>query len=613
VRVLPGGVDQNVIDEVKSRNDIVDIVSLYVTLRKTGKNYVGVCPFHQEKTPSFTVAPDKQMFYCFGCHASGDVVSFIMKRENKAFYEALKSLADRAGIELPQTGSTPAENVAMKRRQAIYDSLSRAAEFYTKTLKEAQGKAALDYLLGRGITLETIDKFGLGYSPDAWDELAKTLRSKGFNEDVAVAAGLVMKRQKGTGVYDRFRNRVMFPIKDVRGRVIGFGARALDDSQPKYLNSPETEVFSKGRGLFALNMAREAARAERFIVVVEGYMDAISAHQAGVGQVVASLGTALTQDQAKQLAQISREVVLAYDSDSAGQEATLRGIEVLRTQGVSVRVCEVAEGKDPDEFIRARGSDAFRQLLKSAPSIVEYFLKRYVAEFGDTRAGRIKTVEAMSEVLATLDNAVELSSYISLVAGRTGTPVEVLANQVRRAKKNAAVALRDSAAGAQDHESDTKKPATTEYGGTRAEEEAERVLISVMIMDKDLRAAALRELADDLFTGRYAVVVAALSRPEFDQNVDVLALTELTGEEFAPLLAELSMRELPLDARERMKIMHACALVLKKRRLNVVVSQIAAMEPGGEGFQELVGEYQRLLRETKTSPVQDRHSSGKGG
>jgi DNA primase len=592
-------VDPNIIDEVKARNDIVDVVSEYVTLKRAGRNHTGLCPFHSEKTPSFTVSREKQMFYCFGCHESGDVISFLMKRENKGFYEALKTLADRVGMTLPQKELPPAEAAGFRRRQAIYDALSRASSLYGSWLKQERGKHALSYLLGRGLTSETIDKFGLGYAPDAWDELAGALRQRGASDEILVAAGLCLPRQRGSGVYDRFRNRVIFPIRDARGRTIGFGARALDDSQPKYINSPETEVFSKGRGLFALNLSRDPAREEGFITVVEGYMDAIAAHQAGIRNVVASLGTALTQEQARQLVHISQNVVIAYDSDAAGQAATLRGLDVLRQAGASVRVCEIPEGKDPDDLIRSRGAEAFSQVLREAPTLVEFFLRLYRGKHGDTRAGKIRTAAAMVPLLEGLEDPVELAESIRLVAGRLGLTEEALRQQLRASARRRTAARGHKTAQSRNTNTDAGNLEDVASKDTPAEIQAQRRILGLMISSPERRKKALEELGDRLFSGGFARVFAALGNDQFDKEVDLSRLNLITGEKLKDLIAEAALADQPQTEEEQIRVYRDCVLVLKRRRLRKMYAEIQSMEPSAEGFEQLFGEYQGLLQEIK--------------
>jgi DNA primase len=592
-------VDPNLIDEVKARNDIVDVVSEYVTLKRAGRNHSGLCPFHSEKTPSFTVSREKQMFYCFGCHESGDVISFVMKRENKGFYEALKTLADRVGMVLPQKELPPAEAAGFRRRQAIYDALSRASSLYSSWLQQERGKHALSYLRGRGLSIETIERFGLGYAPDAWDEMANALRQRGASEEILVAAGLCLPRPGGSGVYDRFRNRVIFPIRDARGRTIGFGARALDDSQPKYINSPETEVFSKGRGLFALNLSRDAARDEGFMAVVEGYMDAIAAHQAGVRNVVASLGTSLTQEQARQLVHISQNVVIAYDSDAAGQAATLRGLDVLRQAGASVRVCEIPEGKDPDDLIRSKGAEVFSQVLKEAPTLVEFFLGLYRAKYGDSRAGRIRTASAMVPVLEGLDDPVELSESVKLVAGRLGLTEEAVRQQATATARRRAAARGHKTAQSRNTKTDADNLEDVASKDTPAEVQAQRRILGLMISSPERRKKALEELGEGLFSSGFAGVFAALGNDQFDKEVDFSRLNIITGDKHKDLIAEVALADQPQAEDEQVRLYKDCALVLKRRRLRRLYAEIQSLEPGAEGCEQLFGEYQGLLQEIK--------------
>lgn len=594
--------DPGIKEEVKLRNDIVSVISEYVTLRRTGKNYVGLCPFHMEKTPSFTVSPDKQIFYCFGCHASGDVITFVMKKENKSFYEALKTLADRAGIDLPQAGIPQAEAGVYARRRAIYDALAQAADLYARWLREDRGAEALKYLKNRGLTDETIDRFMLGYAPDSWDEVATTLRRQGFSEEILVAAGLCLPRRQGSGVYDRFRNRAVFPILDVHGRVVGFGARSLDGREPKYINSPQTEVFSKGKGLYALNLARDAAREEGALVVVEGYMDAITAHQAGFRNVVASLGTALTQEQARQLVQISQHIIIAYDSDAAGRAATIRGLEVLRQAGASVRICEIPDGKDPDDFIRSKGAGAFSVVLKDAATIVEYFFGLYRKKFGESMAGRLRTIESLVPLIANVDNPVEISAYISMVADRTGVPEAAIRAEVQKAqKRSAAGTLGHKNVQSRNTKTDVQNMEEAASFSTRAQVQAERNILSLMVSDFECRSKCLSELTEEMFTGLNARVFSALRDGGFNEIVNISRLVELSGVEAEPLVARLAVAEIPDDRQERLRILRDCILVLKKRRLDKLLAEIQNLTPEAEGFERLFGEYQVLLREIKKS------------
>ncbi|MHB9059282.1 MAG: DNA primase [Bacillota bacterium] len=431
------GLSDEFIEEVRSRNDIVDVIGEQVALRKTGKNFVGLCPFHHEKTPSFSVAPDKQMFYCFGCHAGGNVFHFLMKRDKLTFPEAVTKLAERVGLPLPEPELSPEEAQRRQEREAYLNALELAAEFYSLALlKSRQGAAAREYLGKRGLTAETVDHFHLGYAPDAWDLLFKALSRRGLSPKVMEGAGLILRRNDGDSYYDRLRNRVVFPIQDARGRIIAFGGRVLDDSLPKYLNSSDTAVFAKGRNLYALNFARPSIREHGLAVLVEGYMDAIACHQAGVTNVVATLGTALTREQGAILSRLAPETVIAYDADTAGQSATMRGLEILGEAGCKVKVAVIEEGKDPDELIRRHGPEAFRGAVAKALPLVDYrFSLAMKAGNPATVEGKVGIAATMAPVLAGLDNAVEREAYIQDFATKLGLSVEALRTEVRKAAR----------------------------------------------------------------------------------------------------------------------------------------------------------------------------------
>ena len=357
-----------VIEEVRSRNDIVDVISGYVKLQKKGSSYFGLCPFHNEKSPSFSVSQQKQMYYCFGCGAGGNVFTFLMEYENYSFVEALKFLAQRAGVELPQEEYSKEAKERADTRSALLEMNKLAAKYYYAQLKTEGGRQAREYLQNRQLSQETITAFGLGYSSKYSDDLFRYLKMKGYSEEMIIKAGLVNVDEKH-GVYDKFWNRVMFPIMDVNNRVIGFGGRVMGDAKPKYLNSPETKIFDKSRNLYGLNIARKSRK--NYLIVCEGYMDVISMHQAGFTNAVASLGTALTSGHASLMSRYTKEVLLTYDSDEAGQKAALRGIPILREAGIKPRVVNLAPYKDPDEFIKAEGQEAFEKRLSEA---MNYFL-----------------------------------------------------------------------------------------------------------------------------------------------------------------------------------------------------------------------------------------------
>lgn len=366
--------ENELIEQIKDANDIVSVVSEHVTLKKKGKNYWGCCPFHNEKTPSFSVAPDKGFYYCFGCHASGNAIKFLMELEGITFVEALERLANRANIPLPEAKLSPQVRAREERRKKLYEACELAANFFHNCLlKTSYGKAGLEYLKKRGLTDETIEKFRLGFAPEGWDRLYKAFRERGIEESILLELNLIRKNDKGQA-YDFFRNRVMFPIMDGKGRVVGFGGRVMDDSTPKYLNSPECQIFEKGKNLFAFDKAYKSIREEKQAILVEGYMDVISAHNKGVTNVVASLGTAYTKDHGHILMRQADEIILAYDMDGAGRQAVTRAIELLQNTDFKVRVLAMPDGKDPDDYVRNHGGKAFKELVEKAVKPLDYLL-----------------------------------------------------------------------------------------------------------------------------------------------------------------------------------------------------------------------------------------------
>ncbi|KZL93901.1 DNA primase [Clostridium magnum] len=404
-------ISEDVIQKVKEANDIVDIISESVKLKRAGRNYSGLCPFHHEKTPSFSVSQDKQIYKCFGCGEAGNVITFVMKTRNLTFPEALKLLADKANIDLELDNDRENKDSFEK----LYKLNVAAARYFFKSLQENDN--AKRYLLNRGITESTIRKFGLGFSLNSWDGIFKHLISKGYTELDMLTGGLIIKSQKGS-CYDRFRNRIIFPVFDYRGKVIGFGGRVLDDSKPKYLNSPETTLFKKGINLYGLNFAIKSNNS-RALIIVEGYMDCISLHQQGITNAVASLGTALTINQAKLIKRYADKVIISYDADSAGQMATMRGLEILKQVGLEVRVLTVPQGKDPDEFVRNNGREAFLKLIDEALTLTDYKIK-VIRESSNLNNSNdvIKYAEKALKVIADLD-PIETEIYVKKISEET--------------------------------------------------------------------------------------------------------------------------------------------------------------------------------------------------
>ena len=388
------------LDELNARNPIEDVVGQYVALTRRGSNLFGLCPFHGEKTPSFSVAPEKGIFYCFGCHKGGGVISFIMEIENLTYGDAVRFLAKRAGLEVPDDGAYQSQ---YKKKERLWALCRAAAQFYHAQLKTPAGEEARAYLQKRGVSGQTVTRFGLGYSPNRWTALLDAMTAKGYTKEELLEAGLLSQnRDKGT-LYDRFRNRLMFPIIDVRGNVIGFGGRVMDDSTPKYLNSPETIIFNKRRNLFAMNVVKKSKR--EFIILTEGYMDAIALHQYGFDCAVASLGTSLTQEHADMLSKYTDELVLTYDGDEAGQNATQRAIPMLERTGLRVRILRMRGAKDPDEFLKKYGADRFRLLLESCENQAEYRLRSLQMRFDLSQdEQKVEFAKQAAALIAGFDN-----------------------------------------------------------------------------------------------------------------------------------------------------------------------------------------------------------------
>ena len=421
------------IDEVVARNPIEDVVGQYVNLRRSGANMFGLCPFHGEKTASFSVAPDKGIYYCFGCHKGGGVINFQMEIEGLSYPDAVRALAERGGMQVPEDEQYQSKYRQQERLWALH---KEAARFFHSQLYAPNGKAALEYALGRGMPKSTLTTFGIGYAPDSWDAMVKAMRAKGYTDQELKDSGLVTVSQKNGNLFDRFRDRLMFPIIDVRGNVIGFGGRIMkkDDKAAKYLNSPETLIFNKRKNLFALNLAKKSKLG--YLILVEGYMDAIALHQYGFDCAVASLGTALTEDGAALLSRYTDQVVLIYDGDTAGQRATQRAIPILEKAGLQVKVLQMRDAKDPDEFLKKFGADRFKVLLEESSNRVEYQLNAIRKKY-DLREDeqRIKYIQESADLICTLGSAVQREVYGGRVAEAGKISLDAMKIEVDKAYK----------------------------------------------------------------------------------------------------------------------------------------------------------------------------------
>ena len=432
------------VERVSEQTDILRIVQGYVPLKRRGNRYWGCCPFHQEKTASFSVLPDKGFFYCFGCHAGGNAFKFLSLIENISYFDAIKLQAEKLGIPLPERKRSPQEVARDREIQDLRKVNELARDFFhnclTMTRMGERGKA---YFAARGIRQETIEEFQLGYAPPAWDKLSTAFLKRGIKQEFLLASGLCAERKQGGGLYDRFRGRVIIPIADERGRVVGFGGRVLDDSTPKYLNTPETVLFNKRKLLFGLDRSHRAIQQEGRSIVVEGYMDEISVFDAGVHNVVASLGTAFTPEHAKKLLHYAPEICFCYDSDEAGQKATIRALSIVRDTGARVRVIVVPDGKDPDEFIRKHGADAFRALVEKALPLVEYRLRYVLSHTNyDTLDGKVKALHEMMPVLAGIREAAVRSEYERRLAQTLMLDEGIVRSELRHYRPEAEEAVR---------------------------------------------------------------------------------------------------------------------------------------------------------------------------
>lgn len=459
---------ENFKEQVRSTADIVEVISGYVALKKRGQNYWGCCPFHGEKTPSFSVNPSKNMFYCFGCHEGGDIFKFIMKSENCGFVDALKLLAKKYGIPVPERQKTAAEIQREQKAAQIYETNAMAARFFQACLLRTEhGKEAMAYLKGRGITEEIINSFSIGYALNNYNALISSLGKRGFSSQILLKAGLALS---GKGVYDKFRNRVMIPIKDPRGRIVGFGGRVLDDSTPKYLNTGETEWFNKRHLLFGFDIALAEIRKQKQAIVVEGYMDAISLHAAEITNVVASMGTAFAEEQAKLLKRAAEEVVFCYDSDTAGRRASVRAVSIARAAGLKVRVAAVPDGKDPDEFVRNHGKESFIQIVKNAQNGIDFQMDETIMQNNVTNlAGKVEAVSNILPFLLECKNEIEIAEHIRRLAQRLTIDEGLITEEYRKVARKGATKV------------DRVPVQTPVQHSNTAQQQAEAMLLAVLL------------------------------------------------------------------------------------------------------------------------------------
>ena len=485
-------ISESTINEIKYRNDIESVISPYVSLKRRGKNLIGLCPFHNEKTPSFTVYPESGSFYCFGCGAGGDIFTFTKLVENLDYVDAVRLLAERSGIAVEENSY---DNSLSKLKEKIYEINRETAKFFHEYLMSESGKWALDYLTGRGLKISTIKHFGLGAAPDSWDSLLNHLKSKGFYDSDLYAANVVNKGQKG-GYYDRFRHRVMFPIIDIRGRIIAFSGRAMpgdDKAGGKYVNTADTPVYKKSVNLFGMNFAK--SHCAESVILVEGNMDVISLHQAGFENTVAALGTSFTSEQAKILSRYTKEVVLTLDADAAGVKAAARAGEILKDTGLRVRVISVPDGKDPDEFIKKHGAERFKAVLDGAVNEIEYKLLTAVGDIDvNTSDGKVKYISRAAEILAESNDSIERDVYIGRLCEKYGisrTALTTRVEEIRRKQKRRTEKKVIGEILRPKFDSNAPNPEKHLYPAAAA---AEETVIAVLFSHPDLFEAACKSL-----------------------------------------------------------------------------------------------------------------------
>ncbi len=604
VKEMSRSVSDSVIEDVRSRTDIVPLISEDVVLKKKGRNYVGLCPFHGEKTPSFTVSADKQIFYCFGCGTGGDVYSYIMKQRGSNFMEALKMLAQRCGVTLPDDIQSEEDKTRYREKEMVFEINKMALEYFSNLYKSSTaGRQAAAYLANRGIQPETIRGFSIGVAGPDWDGLLNHLTRKGIGAEDLAKAGLVIQRQGGSGYYDRFRNRIIFPILDMANRVTGFGGRVLDDSQPKYLNSPETPAFDKSRNIYGIHLTRQAMREKDQVILVEGYMDVIGVYQAGIHHVGATLGTALAESHGRILSQFGTDIVVAYDGDNAGQAAALRGATLLEKAGCSVRIARLPADEDPDSFIRSNGPDAFMEIIQRAQSVTAYQLQDILDKSrNDTADGQAEAIRRAIPVIAAVQTVSERDVYIRNLARTLGIREDSLRTDVQRYLRRGS--NRSAAPSA-------VRPQNRDAGQQSllpAHEKAEMALLRLIPEDPDTWLTVKDSLQPELFSteGLRRIAQACYDLDASGARLTVGRLLDYihdTDPENYSEAARLYIDE--TDVHRLKTAVHDYIRVIKeyqrKEEMRRIEAEIREWESKGERakVEELLARYQSLMRGAK--------------
>ncbi|NLN41519.1 MAG: DNA primase [Clostridiales bacterium] len=587
---------EDFIEEVRAANEIIDVISEYISLKPRGKNFFGLCPFHNEKTPSFSVDPQKQLYHCFGCGEGGNVFNFIMAQERLNFVDAVKFLAERKGISLPGSFNMVEDEEVKRQRQELYKINRAAAMFYHQNLLSNEGINALEYLRSRGIDSKTIRTFGLGYAPDSWNSTMNHLLDQGFDKGLLMQIGLVV--EKGNSTYDRFRNRLMFPIIDHRDRVVGFGGRVLDDSLPKYLNSSESPIFSKSNILFGLNLAKKQRPIDH-LIIVEGYLDVIALYEYGFYNAVASLGTALTQDQAKLLRRYTSNIYIAYDGDTAGQKATARGLDILKDAGCNVKVIKLPKGMDPDDILRRHGVEYFNKLVKNAVSLTDYKLEQLRLGFNlDNPEEKVKFATKAAEILVGVENPLERDVYIQKLYTSTGFRPELIYRLMDQLKNKKRPGLKRNVVGNNRY---TKSVSKVNLG-LPANIKAEKHLIRFMTESGELARNIIKQLGDLEFEDPIHREVLDIIKRLLEKNIEPHAaqiLNYVQEHQRRCKLTEIFKLEMEYDNVD--KYIKDCIYELRRYQLekrgNYLKEQISKMEREGDSG---TAQYWKLVEELNT-------------
>lgn len=587
--MVEGYIQEEIIDRIRNSIDIVEVLSDYLPLKKSGQNYKGLCPFHSEKTPSFIVSPSKQLYHCFGCGAGGDVFNFLVQYENLSFPETVRILAKKAGIKIEVKTRDPRLKT---EKESLLKVNKTAEEYFHKILIGPQGKVTREYLFKRGIKDKTIEDFKLGFSLPAWGGLLTTMGERGYSPEILQKTGLIIPREDRKGYYDRFRGRIIFPIYNIEGDVIGFGGRVLDDTLPKYLNSPETLIYRKGENLYALNKAKDYIRKEP-LILVEGYMDVIALHQAGITNTAATLGTALTKGHLKAITRFTKKVVIIFDADPAGKKAASMGLDIFIEGGIDVRIVSLPSGDDPDSFIMREGKDKFMNLLHGASNLIDFSLKQILDQ--DTGFWTVKNQELSEKIskvgealviISKIPNNIERGYYLKRLSEKTGIEETFLLEEFRRMKVQKRV----------------HSPQSTVHS-QRLRPKAEEILIHLMLKDKDIANEILNALnPEDITYPPFRTIAKAIetSLVKFKEIRPEKFINNEKDPEAFNLFSELSIKEMEYE--DERKVMEDCLLHInnreKDKRLSELQFKIKEAEIKGteEEVLNLLSEKQRLAK-----------------